>query len=74
MALFLLLVLARLRLGDAVAIDFRPLVFGVAEAAVRRPALRLVEVEPMFFFCPRAEVPDRLGLPDFIRLVAIVTI
>lgn len=63
----MLLVPARLRLGDAVAIDFRLLVFGVAEAAVRRPALRLVEVEPMFFFCPRAEVSERLELPDFIR-------
>lgn len=49
-ALFRVPVLARFRLDDAVASDFRPLVFRVAEAAVRRPALRLVEVEPMFFF------------------------
>jgi hypothetical protein len=51
---------ARLRLEEAVADVLRPLDFRVAEAAVRRPALRLVEVEPMLFFCPRDEVPVRL--------------
>lgn len=40
-------------------------------AVVRRPVLRLLELEPMPVLCPRDEALWRLRLEDFIRLVAI---
>jgi hypothetical protein len=64
----LLFVLPRRR--PEVAVEVLPR-FAALVVAVRRPPRRLLEFEPIEDW-PRDEVPCRLRLPDFMRLVAIV--